>query len=854
MSSKNNHTKGFPSQPDSMFKPASPFIDGELFADAELAESETINSRLEPFQLESPFLSAFEKAELDYLDEFEIGETEEFEGYLEDDNIDEEPEDEEDFLEESDIEDVLDEEIEEFQDEVEYEEYGDYQDDEDVDEEEEDEFFDEKVDKNEIQEAKEVHYENDADWMDKLEEEFFYDYVNELEEESLRIEDQEEVEDLLEGIDDEDLGRQKEDFDEEGRDEYLSELITDEEELVESVAESHNDGRYRVNIEPITNEKEEVHNEEEYKELYDQELNKRKLRKAIYWNPRYAKDLKWFQHRKQIAVWLIPYGSRDTLTSEKAFAMAVARWQKSQGFKARDVDGIIGLNTWSLLEPVIDQPTVPVKPTTLDKSRWYEIVKRATGSKKLGRHPVKELLNGKQTFEHMVSAIKTATNKNHFIYILGWMLDSDFELVKGDKNTTMSQMLRVASGNKVQIKAMLWHNLNSPKTGASVKEINKLTTGTAILDKYCYSDKQTIRTIGVTKAAVNPLIAAIRSYLVIGQGFPQFKDTCKKYIHLIDGLQTVGAHHEKILIVQGNEGLIGFCGGIDINSNRLEKNYYDLQCRVEEEAALELLKRFRIRWTNHPWHRGMDKKNGSVKPVQNVYHSSKKESKSYVKILHTYNHHQPIKRHKYKERTIKNTIFKVILNARKYIYIEDQYMVDKDTAILLNKKLTDPKFKKLIILISDSKKISDLLFPNRKRREFIQVLLKSLSPMEKKKLSIFMIDTEKQPDGYVHSKLFIVDDELVIIGSANCNRRGLSHDSETAAVIFDHPGTFAKALRKNLWYDRTGDSKHKDANDPIIAAGYLASLARTPVHRQRNATGYSFYKERKGEDFDEIIL
>ena len=33
--------------------------------------------------------------------------------------------------------------------------------------------------------------------------------------------------------------------------------------------------------------------------------------------------------------------------------------------------------------------------------------------------------------------------------------------------------------------------------------------------------------------------------------------------------QTIGAHHEKLVIVKGNEGLIAFCGGIDFNKNRV---------------------------------------------------------------------------------------------------------------------------------------------------------------------------------------------------------------------------------------------------------------------------------------------
>jgi phospholipase D1/2 len=67
---------------------------------------------------------------------------------------------------------------------------------------------------------------------------------------------------------------------------------------------------------------------------------------------------------------------------------------------------------------------------------------------------------------------------------------------------------------------------------------------------------------------------------------------------------------------------------------------------------------------------------------------------------------------------------------------------------------------------------------------------------------------------YVHSKLMIVDDFSVIIGSANINDRSLlgKRDSELAIVVQDthtvpsrmnnkdfQAGTFASSLRKSLF-------------------------------------------------------
>jgi phosphatidylserine/phosphatidylglycerophosphate/cardiolipin synthase-like enzyme len=68
----------------------------------------------------------------------------------------------------------------------------------------------------------------------------------------------------------------------------------------------------------------------------------------------------------------------------------------------------------------------------------------------------------------------------------------------------------------------------------------------------------------------------------------------------------------------------------------------------------------------------------------------------------------------------------------------------------------------------------------------------------------------------VHSKTWIFDDSFALVGSANCNRRGYSHDSEVAAGIFDPTAAeslpFPQDLRINLWL------KHLNARGPLRTA------------------------------------
>ncbi|MDL1873755.1 hypothetical protein FBQ85_01065 [Cytophagia bacterium CHB2] len=68
---------------------------------------------------------------------------------------------------------------------------------------------------------------------------------------------------------------------------------------------------------------------------------------AIEKNRRYAQSLGWDHQRYEIYTLL---GFTDISPSEELFAEAVASWQKENGFTGKDVDGVIGPNTWQKMK------------------------------------------------------------------------------------------------------------------------------------------------------------------------------------------------------------------------------------------------------------------------------------------------------------------------------------------------------------------------------------------------------------------------------------------------------------------------------------------------------------------------
>src|SRR5262249_14593201 len=98
---------------------------------------------------------------------------------------------------------------------------------------------------------------------------------------------------------------------------------------------------------------------------------------------------------------------------------------------------------------------------------------------------------------------------------------------------------------------------------------------------------------------------------------------------LDDRTLTLGCHHQKILIVNSGLGLTAFCGGIDINPDRVQAAgkgssrgsgstpgapLHDVHCRIAGPAAWDLLRVFVERWGDHPeGHRRVTLRGASLK-------------------------------------------------------------------------------------------------------------------------------------------------------------------------------------------------------------------------------------------------
>ncbi len=444
-----------------------------------------------------------------------------------------------------------------------------------------------------------------------------------------------------------------------------------------------------------------------------------------------------------------------------------------------------------------------------------------------------------EAYNAMAHAIETAKNKDHYIFLSAWTLDLDTFMTGKSGRKKIYDLLEEATKKRgVNLCVLLNEGQGSAPSNKDVVEIlKKLPQSNIILD---------------SKYAV------------------------------------FGTHHQKILLVAGEQNLIGFVGGMDIENPRqgifYDKNslidkvnktaFHDVHCEISGPIADDLLQgivdrikdnqtafylpKFKTFANNSSIQSIRSKSQVTSKPPNSIQANSPWKIKA--QIVHTYFNSRkfpftdkiftdrkdekdksyeknlddiriPLKKEVYKfapngNNTIYYLLRNAIRNAKNFIYVEDQYFINEsDMGIgpsifrLLADKVKQDNFKALVIFTTNVSGINIEMFQTWARRKKFRSLFTDESF---KKVSICTYRAGVT-DAYLHSKTWIFDDEFAIVGSANCNRRGYSHDSEVGIGIADlwSPGV-VQSLRIDLWY------KHINAYYPATSK-FVEKISRAQL-------------------------
>lgn len=153
---------------------------------------------------------------------------------------------------------------------------------------------------------------------------------------------------------------------------------------------------------------------------------------------------------------------------------------------------------------------------------------------------------------------------------------------------------------------------------------------------------------------------------------------------------------------------------------------------------------------------------------------------------------------------------KAISSAERYIYIEDQSFSGLEIMRWINDRLRDSPLTALKVILVYGSDPDDP--PNQFLDHAIREHLLPGIAFPYSQIAFYRYNGV-----VVHSKVTIIDDHWVAIGTANCKRRSLYTDGELSIGVLDetHPSSFAQRLRKDLWGEHCGEQPGADA-DPLL--------------------------------------
>lgn len=361
------------------------------------------------------------------------------------------------------------------------------------------------------------------------------------------------------------------------------------------------------------------------------------------------------------------------------------------------------------------------------------------------------LIDGADYFAALREAMK---NAQHAIYILGWDINSQLEMVRNNED----------DGYPNQLGAFL----------------NALAQQKQHLNVY------------ILNWDFAMLYAPSREWLPIYQF--DWKTHSRVQFCLDDHLPSGASHHQKMVII---DDALAFIGGLDLTMGRwdtsdhlhdnprrdriddkIARPFHDVQVMLEGDVALALAELARERWqvattkTLQP----VDRKQPSELWPSAVSADMKNVAVGLARTRCAYEQLTEV-------REIQQFYLDAIQSAKHYIYIENQYFTVPSIAEAFQNSLKKEQGPEIVIV---QPKATDGWMSQLTMDVLRTRLIKQLQQNDRyKRLKAFYPDGPGLSENpiNVHAKIMIVDDTLVTVGSANLNNRSMGLDIECNIAI-----------------------------------------------------------------------
>ncbi|SFK90236.1 phospholipase D family protein [Geodermatophilus ruber] len=279
-----------------------------------------------------------------------------------------------------------------------------------------------------------------------------------------------------------------------------------------------------------------------------------------------------------------------------------------------------------------------------------------------------------------------------------------------------------------------------------------------------------------------------------------------------------GSHHQKFVVLRHDQDPtrdVAFVGGIDLCHGRRDDAthagdpqplpmaaaygprppWHDVQLEIRGPAVGVLDTVFRERWedptspdVDHPIAWVRDKLHHArmeADPLPPQLPPPPECGAMVVQSLRTY----PAIRPRYDfapagERSVARGYSKAIRQARRLVYLEDQYMWSADVARLFAGALRDNPRLHLVVVVP---RVPDQDGAVARRSQYVGrwQALETCRRAGRDRVHVFDVENHAGTPVYVHAKVCVVDDVWASVGSDNFNRRSWTHDSELSSAVLD---------------------------------------------------------------------
>jgi phospholipase D1/2 len=275
-----------------------------------------------------------------------------------------------------------------------------------------------------------------------------------------------------------------------------------------------------------------------------------------------------------------------------------------------------------------------------------------------------------------------------------------------------------------------------------------------------------------------------------------------KYIFSKHPADLVASHHQKFMVVKKGKTIIAYCGGLDISFNRTPAGWgpnfvwHDIHAKLEGLIARDLEREFVLRWN-----REKDKSTASMLPGWKSFETlaqapvtsvDREISKNIHKLQMLRTVSVGMTSPDIRRDDIWQGYFRLIGCATRFIFMENQYFHEPKMADAIVKQAQAQSGLIVIIVVTSISDDPANMYTQHclaLRHEFFARLSRGLPPSRLRVYTKFV--------AMVHSKLILVDDRVLSMGSANANPRGFFLDTELNVMLDDAEAV--TRFRHRLW-------------------------------------------------------